>query len=133
MEPGPQCIGAPQVFVFQKSLRGMEDSCCCRGLGNSNSFLKLGSGLLILDHPDFYFFKGDWRLLHLLAHNMNPIVFGEFVAELDTQVSVVHVCLHVFAFHSASQDLLIALFVLFVCFSECPPLANSTIFESHPY
>ena len=30
--------------------------------------------------------QGDWRLLHLLAHNMNPIVFGEFVVELDTQV-----------------------------------------------
>ena len=66
-----------------------------------------------MDHPDFYFFKGDWRLLHLLAHNMNPIVFGEFVAELDTQVSEVHVCLHVFALNSASQDQLIALFVLF--------------------
>ena len=24
--------------------------------------------------------------MHLLAHNMNPIVFGEFVVELDAQV-----------------------------------------------
>ena len=41
MEPRPQYIGAPQNFVFQNSLGGMEDSCCCRGLGNSNSFLSL--------------------------------------------------------------------------------------------
>ena len=30
--------------------------------------------------------QGDWRLLHLLAHNMNPIVFAEFVIELELQV-----------------------------------------------
>ena len=34
------------------------------------------------------FLKGDWRLLHLLAHNMNPIVFAEFVIELDNQVNL---------------------------------------------
>merc|ERR1712032_529743 len=28
---------------------------------------------------------GDWRLFHLLLHNMNPLVFAEFVIELDLQ------------------------------------------------
>ena len=32
--------------------------------------------------------QGDWRLLHLLAHNMNPLVFAEFVIQLDLQVSL---------------------------------------------
>jgi len=40
----------------------------------------------VLDDVTQKFQMGDWRLLHLLAHNMNPIVFGEFVAELDTQM-----------------------------------------------
>ena len=83
----------------------------------------------MLDHPDFYFFKGDWRLLHLLAHNMNPIVFGEFVAELDTQVSVVHVCLHVFAFTQLHRTCSLHYLCFFVCFNECPPLPNKGLKE----
>jgi len=40
----------------------------------------------VLDDVTHKFQMGDWRLLHLLAHNMNPIIFGEFVAELDAQM-----------------------------------------------
>merc|ERR1719352_382489 len=40
----------------------------------------------VLDDVTHKFQMGDWRLLHLLAHNMNPIVFGEFVVELDAQM-----------------------------------------------
>ena len=29
---------------------------------------------------------GDWRLLHLLAYNMTPLVLGEFIMELETQM-----------------------------------------------
>ena len=39
-------------------------------------------------HKKNIFLQGDWRLLHLLAHNMNPIVFAEFVIELDNQVNL---------------------------------------------
>merc|ERR1719180_553384 len=40
----------------------------------------------VLDDVTHKFQMGDWRLLHLLAHNMNPIIFGEFVVELDAQM-----------------------------------------------
>ena len=40
--------------------------------------------------------QGDWRLLHLLAHNMNPIVFAEFVIELELQVVSLELNLKVF-------------------------------------
>ena len=31
---------------------------------------------------------GDWRLLHILAYNISPLVFGEFLLELDNQIAV---------------------------------------------
>ena len=39
----------------------------------------------ILDDVTNNFQFGDWKLLHILAYNMAPIVFGEFVIELDNQ------------------------------------------------
>jgi len=40
----------------------------------------------ILDDVTNNFQFGDWKLLHILAYNMAPIVFGEFVIELDNQL-----------------------------------------------
>ena len=39
----------------------------------------------ILDDITKNFKFGDWRLLHILAYNMSPLVFGEFLLELDSQ------------------------------------------------
>jgi len=40
----------------------------------------------ILDDITNNFQFGDWKLLHILAYNMTPVIFGEFVLELDTQL-----------------------------------------------
>ena len=29
---------------------------------------------------------GDWRLLHMLAYNMSPMVLAEFIMELNNQM-----------------------------------------------
>ena len=31
---------------------------------------------------------GDWKLLNVLSYNMAPIVLGEFITELATQVKI---------------------------------------------
>ena len=42
----------------------------------------------IIDDITKSFKFGDWRLLHILAYNMTPIVFGEFLLELDDQFAI---------------------------------------------
>ena len=37
---------------------------------------------LRLDDMGKHFEVGDWKLLYLLARNMEPLVFGEFLREL---------------------------------------------------
>jgi hypothetical protein len=41
----------------------------------------------ILDDITKQFMFGDWRLLHHLAYNMSPLVLGEFLLELDSQMA----------------------------------------------
>lgn len=38
---------------------------------------------LDLDGMGKHFEVGDWKLLHILARNMEPLVFGEFMKELN--------------------------------------------------
>ena len=40
----------------------------------------------ILDDVTNRFMFGDWRLLHILAFNMSPLVLGEFIIELNNQL-----------------------------------------------
>ena len=42
----------------------------------------------ILDDITKQFKFGDWRLLQILAYNISPLVFGEFLLELDSQMAV---------------------------------------------
>ena len=37
---------------------------------------------LPFDEMGKHFELGDWKLLYILSHNMEPLVFGEFVREL---------------------------------------------------
>ena len=54
-------------------------------------FLYVQEGISdILDDITNKFRFGDWRLLHLLAYNMSPIVLGEFIMELDAQMGEKH-------------------------------------------
>ena len=40
----------------------------------------------ILDDVTNRFMFGDWRLLHMLAYNMSPMVLAEFIMELNNQM-----------------------------------------------
>ena len=40
----------------------------------------------IFDDVTNRFMFGDWRLLHILAFNMSPLVLGEFILELNNQM-----------------------------------------------
>ena len=42
----------------------------------------------IVDDITKQFVFGVWRLLHILAYNISPLVFGEFLLELDSQMAV---------------------------------------------
>ena len=40
----------------------------------------------ILEDVTNRFMFGDWRLLHILAYNMNPMILAEFIEELHNQM-----------------------------------------------
>ena len=55
--------------------------------GNCYHFSIFQDGISdILDDVTNRFKFGDWRLLHILAYNMSPLVLGEFILELNNQM-----------------------------------------------
>ena len=45
-----------------------------------------GGATAALDQISTSFKMGDWKLLHILGLNMEPLVFGELVVELADQM-----------------------------------------------